>query len=653
MKEVFLRTIRIENFKGIRSFSLDIDSMLTEVHGTNGAGKTSLYDAYLWLLTGKDSKGSESFKVQPVDENNETIPKLTTKVSCTFSIDGIGVTLAREMYQKWSKPKGTDKEILKGNSTDYFVDGVPHTATSYNNKVKELFCDHDKIRMVSSVFQFFSLPTKEARAILVQIAGEMHDILTEDEFPRLYAEIRNTKTVEGAKQKALFAKKKDEESRTGIPLRIDENERKRPTHDFASLKNEADTIERRIAEIDGVLQRHADATLFDACAELRKRLANVQTMIEDCERSFRKERADAESKCRMVMDDAQRRLNNVIADINSAERTKERIETELMDYERSLDKCRNEWSETNSMEFRDEVDSVCPTCGRPFAEGEIAEMRNERIRRFNVEKVERLKEIGEKGSRFSSAKAKADEELAKIKYLISELEAKRKHIVNVEITEAEKRLNSIPTISNLKDSSNEYQKLISQESSLKEQITFESDKGKKDDGDIELENEKLCLKARYKDVMKMLAEESRIAEIDQRRKELEQEAIEVAERIAEHDALLYEIQIYGKRRINAVEEKVSSMFQIVKFQMYERNLTNDGEKEICEPLVDGVPYTGNLNYAKKVNAGIDVVNALSKWLGVSMPLFIDNKESVFETICSHGQVITLIADKSCEKLTVM
>lgn len=652
MKEVFLRNMTIDNFKGISHFEVDMECLLTQIRGNNGTGKTSVYDAYLWLLTGKDSKGSESFKVQPVDQNNETIPKLTTTVSCRFSVDGLEIVFKRCLSQKWSKPKGTDREILKGNSTDYFIDDVPVTATAFNAKIKETFCDADKLRMISSVFQFFSLPVKDARSLLVQMAGEMPDILTEESYPRLFKDIKETKSVEGSKQRALFARKKDEDARIGIPLRIDENERKRPVHDFAALKAEAERIERRISEIDGVLQRHADATLFDACADLNKQLNEIRTQIEDCERSFRKEREDAVSQNKSKLDTIRRKIDAFSADISSLERKSQMLDIEINEYQQNLKACREEWTKVNASEFKDTVDSVCPTCGRPFDEDFIVERRNDLIRRFNVEKVERLKEVREKGNRISEALSNANEQKREIDEKVLSIKKSRAEAVEEE-SRAVLKLDSVPTIENLKEASREYMTLLSKESSVKEKISIEKEKSQKAYDDTEIENEKLSLKARLKDVLRMLGEESRIKEIEERRAQLEQEAVEVAARLAEHEALLHEIQRYGKERINAVEEKVSGMFRLVKFQMYERNVTNDGEKEICEPLINGVPYSGNLNYAAKVNAGIDVVNALSKWLGISMPMFIDNKESVFEIIDPIGQIITLTADETCEKLVVM
>ena len=652
MKEVFLRKMTIENFKGISHFEVDIDCLLTQIRGNNGTGKTSVYDAYLWLLTGKDSKGSESFKVQPVDQHNETIPKLTTTVCCKFSVDDTEIVLKRSLSQKWSKPKGTDKEILKGNSTDYFIDEVPVTATAFNAKIKEAFCDADKLRMISSVFQFFSLPVKDARSLLVQMAGEMPDILTEEAYPRLFKDIKETKSVDGSKKRALFERKKDEEARIGIPLRIDENERKRPTHDFSALKSEAERIERRISEIDGVLQRHADATLFDACADLNKKLNEIRTQIEDCERSFRKEREDAIYQNKSQIEAIRREIEALNIDISSRERKSTMLYLEINEYQQNLKACGSEWTKVNSSEFKDTVDAVCPTCGRPFDEDVVVERRNELIRRFNVEKVERLNEVRENGNKISEALTKAKDQKMKIDEEVMSLKLRRDETISEE-SKAVSKLDSVPTIENLKEASREYMTLISKEASVKEKISIEKDKSQKAYDDSEIENEKLSLNARLKDVLRMLGEESRIKEIEERRKQLEQEAVEVAARLAEHDALLHEIQRYGKERINAVEEKVSGMFSMVKFQMYERNITNDGEKEICEPLVNGVPYSGNLNYAAKVNAGIDVVNAISKWLGISMPMFIDNKESVFEIIDPIGQIITLTADETCEKLVVM
>ena len=81
--------------------------------------------------------------------------------------------------------------------------------------------------------------------------------------------------------------------------------------------------------------------------------------------------------------------------------------------------------------------------------------------------------------------------------------------------------------------------------------------------------------------------------------------------------------------------------------MYEPNLTNDGEKEICQAIIDGKPYEQQ-NTATMMNAGIDIINGLSVASGVSVPLFVDNKESVSDLINTNAQLVTLEVVKGAQ-----
>lgn len=69
-------------------------------------------------------------------------------------------------------------------------------------------------------------------------------------------------------------------------------------------------------------------------------------------------------------------------------------------------------------------------------------------------------------------------------------------------------------------------------------------------------------------------------------------------------------------------------------------MTNDGEREICTPIVDGVPFAQQ-NTATQYNAALDIVNGFAKAYGVSVPLFIDGAESVTDLIKTDNQLITL------------
>ena len=66
-------------------------------------------------------------------------------------------------------------------------------------------------------------------------------------------------------------------------------------------------------------------------------------------------------------------------------------------------------------------------------------------------------------------------------------------------------------------------------------------------------------------------------------------------------------------------------------------------------VYDGVPYVG-LNNGMKINVGIDIINALSRHYGVTVPLFVDNAEGVTRLEQSEAQVIRLFVSESDKEL---
>jgi hypothetical protein len=139
--------------------------------------------------------------------------------------------------------------------------------------------------------------------------------------------------------------------------------------------------------------------------------------------------------------------------------------------------------------------------------------------------------------------------------------------------------------------------------------------------------------------------------IDQEKERLEELARNLSQTIAECDMIEYELSSFKKAKISIVEDRVSSLFEIVRWKMYEPNLTNDGEKEICQAVIDGIPYE-QTNTAMKINAGVDIVNGISKALGINCPLFVDNAESVTNIRSTQSQLITLTVVEG-QELTIL
>ena len=59
--KVILKKLRITNFKGIRNLEVDFKRYSNYICGGNGTGMTSVFDAFLRLIFGKDSGGKKDF----------------------------------------------------------------------------------------------------------------------------------------------------------------------------------------------------------------------------------------------------------------------------------------------------------------------------------------------------------------------------------------------------------------------------------------------------------------------------------------------------------------------------------------------------------------------------------------------------------------
>ena len=106
---------------------------------------------------------------------------------------------------------------------------------------------------------------------------------------------------------------------------------------------------------------------------------------------------------------------------------------------------------------------------------------------------------------------------------------------------------------------------------------------------------------------------------------------------------------FMKAKVSLVEQRINSAFSYVKFKLFDTQV--DGtEYDTCECMVDGTPYS-DLNTAKKMNAGIDIINALCRAKGVTAPIFIDKRESVSELISCPSQLINLMVQRG-SKLTI-
>ena len=132
--------------------------------------------------------------------------------------------------------------------------------------------------------------------------------------------------------------------------------------------------------------------------------------------------------------------------------------------------------------------------------------------------------------------------------------------------------------------------------------------------------------------------------------QIRKDAAEAAASLESLEKMLYLLDEYTRFKTGFVEGSVNSLFRIARFRLY-REQANGGTEDRCDVVYDGVPYLG-LNNGAKINVGIDIINALSRHYGVTVPLFVDNAESVTRLEESSAQVIRLVVSESDKELRV-
>jgi len=136
----------------------------------------------------------------------------------------------------------------------------------------------------------------------------------------------------------------------------------------------------------------------------------------------------------------------------------------------------------------------------------------------------------------------------------------------------------------------------------------------------------------------------RIAELKAREKDL-------SAQIEELNRQVFLTEEFTRRKVAMTEEGINSKFKHARFKLFDQQI-NGGISDCCEVLYQGVPYGTGLNNAARINVGIDVINTLAEFYGLTAPIFIDNAEAVTKLEESTAQMIRLIVSEPDKTMRV-
>lgn len=637
MKQIIIKQLHLTNFKGVSDLTVDFNDTITTISGRNGLGKTTIFDAFTWLLFGKDSKERKNFDIKTYDAGGKTIERIPHEVSGVLDVDGEEITLCRKFNEKWTKKRGTSEEVFTGNEEERLYNDVPMSLKDWNEKINGI-CPEQVFKFITNPLYFTAQKTDVQRTMLLRMAGDVSDeaIAADNvDFKELLGQLTG-KTMDEYKREIGAKKKRIKSELDAIPERIDERKRDMPeAEDWDALTKQLADKQAEVSDLDKQINDYGAkvATANKKRLELISEFNEIDTKM--MQRKFDiTEQVTGEYRKNVS---AQRKLTD---DIRSKELTRERIASNIEADKKELDECAAkrqnmiaEWKAINARSIVfDDNDFVCPTCHRRFEIDEIESKQVEMTENFNAKKSADLADNNKRGKanseRMSALKASIDNDKQELDKVDADIKAlKGKPLYGKTLAEPD----ATPTI----EADAEYNALQTRATELAKAL--EAEKPVTDNS--ELIDKKNALANDIDDIKTRLGKREYIDKNNKRIAELEKEHKRNAEELAQLERIEFTMMQFAKARIAAVEDKINGMFQIVKFKMFDTQI-NGGEVETCEATIDGVPFN-MLNNAARYIAGLDIINAICKYEGISAPVVIDNAEAINNLPHVDSQMIAL------------
>ena len=656
--KIKLLKMHIQNFKGCKDREIAFGDR-TSIKGANATGKTTVFDAFTWLLFGKDSLGSAKFDIRPLDADGNMINNLEISVEAVIRVDDEEYALKKTQKQVWRKKRGTDTTEFQGNVNEFEINGYSKSEKEFKAFIAGII-DENIFNLVTNPNAFNALPWKEQREILMKFVGVMSDaeiaLTYGDKYSLLIPELKIASTDDILK-KYTKAKNTLNKQMTEIPARIDELSKQMVTVDVGALEVQKAAKQAELKRVEDSLSGEDNAR--QKINDLNGQIMDEKLKISGIQNDANAELDEKRRKARQAVNDADDKVTKTEREILDAEYLKEdyikardRAEADKTRYAEEL----KEWKKKTFPEFvplddyveplpLTDKDLTCPTCGQVLPEDvrkqRVAdhEKRCERAKSdydarceahkskyekdkedFESHRKQMMSDITEKGQKSAddvrAYQKQIDEQDKEISALKLRLEAEKS-----DLSKVKKDLDAIPAYADISDDKN-YIQIAGTIHGLENEI---EELRKETPDNTEAEARRDDIRDEISDIEAQIkaADNTKVKE---RIAELEEEQKSIGQKIAEQEQMIDLTESFIRAKMNMISEKINEKFKVVRFNLFTEQI-NGGMKETCECTVNGVPYS-SLNNGHRIIAGLDIIRSLSELYGVSAPVFADNSESI-------------------------
>ena len=636
-----MNTLSLSNFKGCKQLTLNFHGRNADIYGDNATGKSTIYDAFSWLLFGKDAKGRSDYQITPLGPDGQVLDHdAVTMVEAELLADGSPVCLRKSYMERWSTKRGSSEASFDGHTSEYSIDGVPLKKGEYESRIHDLV-DETAFRMLTSVTYFCQdMSWRDRRDVLFSLAGLPDDkaiMATDPRFEELAVAV-GPLSLDDFRKKMAAARKGLTATRNSIPARIDEQMKvtaELSDMDFEAIRAQRKTAAAKKEELQAQATQLAHGTLLDQKRAELTSIRNHMDALQNENNAYRQIQEVPVEDRRPAMQAELAKARDMLTKWQGLASTEQDL---IQRQEALIDGCRKDWMQANTLTFDG---GNCPTCGQKLPPDAYSaaladfERRKDHEKKVAVDRANAAKEV-----------------VADAKERLSKYEAEQKQ-ADAAVEELEAQLNTYqpeaqPEIHDAPDFAQKHAELEREAETLSTEI--ESLRSQTAQAEANLRKEISNVNAELHQLDNELAKESVLDFAQSRIDSLRADAKNAAEQMADTDKMIALCEEFARFKVRFVEGTINSRFGMAQWKLFKEQI-NGGLMDCCEATYQGVPF-GTLNSGARINMGLDVIRTLSQYYGLRVPLMIDNAESVTKLLPTGTQVIRLVVSVNDKELRV-
>ena len=619
IKEIIIEEISMRNFKRFLDQTIVFGERMTDIFCQNYKGKSSIADAFAWVLFNKSATGNvegKHFRPRRHDENGVNIDHVDVEVILKLKVDGEEVKIRKVQKQNWVRHHGDDFESYTGDSMEYEWNDVPVKATDYKKKVPEII-EEDVFMMLINPYLFPAMDAKKQRQFLLEKVANITDedvIDSNPEFSALW-ESKGSKTLEeleaqNKKELQLYKAKMDE-----LPIRIDQESKRITDTDFTVIEKKLQKLNEELALNESKIEDTGKA--YEALNELRMEKAQLEAEIVKIESEINSENSKALRDIKAEYTSASNEYRKICDEISDIEKDIELRKTKNVRLEEQKKELQAKYLAKNA-ENLDENALICPTCGQDMPDDKKAEIQAN----FEDKKAKAINDINAEGQALKADIIKNEETIKTLSVKLDELNSMKDAALAKE-NEAKAKVEeySEPKISYEDHSTwcETKKKIAALEDKISGIDTSDADQLK---ANLKAERETIqesIKEANSELAMKKVIENAKVAV-----EELSAEMKQVTQSLANCEKLEKTINKFNAAKMDMLSERVNGKFREVKWKLFNK-LKNGKYEDVCVCMIHGAQYGENTTSAtERMMAGMDIIRTLQEIYQVKAPIFIDD-----------------------------